>query len=409
MPLQVNIPHRLRKRVVTKMANVPWSLTLHDSLAKRKIVGRYRKQRTRDGAQGINIVVDGQSLLSFCSNDYLGLANHPDLKQAFITAVEQEGVGAGAAHLLTGHSRYHQQLEEELADFMGYERALLFSSGYQANMGIIDGLMVRGAVIIQDKLNHASLLDGGRLSAAKQVRYRHADMSALGLRLEQTKDIQNRLIVSDGVFSMDGNTAPLPELIAITKQHNAGILIDDAHGLGVLGATGRGCIEHFNIKQSDSPMIMGTFGKALGTAGAFIAADSVVIETLIQQARSYVYTTAQPTAIAAATLASLKLVQTESWRREKLQSLIKQFRAGAQELGLNIMPSETAIQPIVIGDDKHAIKIGKMLEEKGILVGVIRPPTVPEGSSRLRITLSANHNEQHIVELLDALEFAYAH
>ncbi len=385
------------------MASVPWSIQLAENLAERKAAGRYRQPRVRLGQQGVNVVVDGKKLLSFCSNDYLGLANHSTLKKAFIEAVEQEGVGAGAAHLLTGHSRYHQQLEEALADFTGQQRVLLFSSGYQANMGVIDGLMGRGDVILQDKLNHASLLDGGRLSTAEQLRYLHADMTALTMRLQQSEQTNNRLIISDGVFSMDGDLAPLPEIMSIAKSHNSAVFIDDAHGFGVLGATGRGSVEHFHIHQTDMPIQMGTFGKAFGTAGAFVAADEVVIETLIQQARTYVYTTAQPPAIAAATLASLKLVQQENWRREKLTSLIKQFRTGAKSLGLQLMPSFTAIQPVLIGDERQAIKIGKALEEKGLLVGVIRPPTVPEGSTRLRITFSANHNEQQVKQLLDAL------
>ncbi|MFW5426792.1 MAG: 8-amino-7-oxononanoate synthase [Methylophagaceae bacterium] len=391
------------------MASLPWSKQLADNLAARKEAGRYRRQRSRLGAQGIEIVVDGQKRLSFCSNDYLGLANHPNLKKAFINAVEQEGVGAGAAHLLTGHSRHHQQLEEQLADFMGQQRALLFSSGYQANMGVIDGLMVRGDAIIQDKLNHASLLDGARLSEADLLRYPHADMSRLHKRLHTAAAAKHKLIVTDGVFSMDGDIAPLPEIIAEATQHQAAVFVDDAHGLGVLGKQGRGTIEHCTINQDDMPIVMGTFGKAFGTAGAFVAADEDVIDTLVQQARTYVYTTAQPAAIAAATLASLKLVQDENWRREKLQTLIAQFRTGAEALGLNLIQSQTAIQPLVIGDDKQAIAIGKALEEKGILVGVIRPPTVPEGSARLRITFSANHTEQQVTQLLDALEFAYAY
>ncbi|MBL1320637.1 MAG: 8-amino-7-oxononanoate synthase [Methylophaga sp.] len=386
------------------MASLPWSKQLAENLAERKAVGRYRQQRTRLGAQGVEVVVDGKPLLSFCSNDYLGLANHPDLKKAFIDAAEQEGVGAGAAHLLTGHSHYHQQLEEELADFMGHEKALLFSSGYQANLGVIDGLMVRGDAIIQDKLNHASLLDGARLSEADLLRYPHADISRLHKRLHTASAAKHKLIVTDGVFSMDGDVAPLAEIIAEAKQHKAAVFVDDAHGLGVLGEQGRGSVSHCNIKQDERPIIMGTFGKAFGTAGAFVAADEEVIDTLIQQAHTYVYTTAQPAAIAAATLASLKLVQDENWRREKLQALIAQFRAGAKGLGLNLMDSSTPIQPVLVRDDKKAIAIGKSLEEKGILVGVIRPPTVPEGSARLRITLSANHSEQQVQQLLDALE-----
>ena len=233
-------------------------------------------------------------------------------------------------------------------------------------------------------------------------------MQALERRL-QHQGLGNTLIATDGVFSMDGDLAPLPEIMALAEQYQAGVLVDDAHGFGVLGEAGEGSVAHWQLPPDAKPIIMGTFGKALGTAGAFVAADEAVIETLIQQARSYVYTTAQPAAIAAATLASLKLVQIESWRREKLQALITQFKQGASQLGLAIMPSITPIQPIIIGDDKRAIKIGKSLEEKGILVGVIRPPTVPEGSARLRITLSANHSEADVIQLLDALEHAICH
>ncbi len=386
------------------MASLPWSQQLSDTLAERQRAGRYRKLRTRSSEQGIHVIIEGEKFLSFCSNDYLGLANHPEIKRAFINAIDEQGVGSGAAHLLTGHSYYHQQLEEALAEFTGQEKALLFSSGYQANMGVIDGLMTRDDVVIQDKLNHASLLDGGRLSAAKQLRYQHADISALEERMAQSQQANHRLIVSDGVFSMDGDLAPLNDLVRLAKIQGAGLFIDDAHAFGVIGERGAGSVEHWDIEQQDRPIVMGTFGKAFGTAGAFVAADEVVIETLIQQARTYVYTTAQPAALAAATLQSLKLVQQESWRRDKLSSLIAQFRQGAQGLGLALLASDTAIQPIVIGDDKKAIEVGKALEQQGLLVGVIRPPTVPEGSTRLRITLSADHCEVDIVELLTALE-----
>ncbi|RKZ99401.1 MAG: 8-amino-7-oxononanoate synthase [Gammaproteobacteria bacterium] len=391
------------------MASLPWSKQLSKNLAERKALGRYRQQRTRLGEQGVNVVVDGEKHLSFCSNDYLGLASHPALKKAFIDAVEQQGVGAGAAHLLTGHSQYHEELEQALADFTGQQRILLFSSGYQANMGVIDGLMTCGDAVIQDKLNHASLLDGSRLSEADLLRYPHANIPLLHKRLHNASTAKHKLIVSDGVFSMDGDLAPLPEIMAQAKQHHAAVLLDDAHGLGVLGEHGRGSVEYWNLAQDELPIVMGTFGKAFGTAGAFVAADEEVIETLIQQARTYVYTTAQPAAIAAATLASLKLVHQESWRREKLKTLITQFRTGAKALGLDLMDSATPIQPVIIGDDQQVITIGKALEEKGLLVGVIRPPTVPEGSARLRITLSSNHTEQHIIRLLDALEFICTH
>ena len=386
------------------MASLPWSKALAATLAERQLSGRYRRLRTRSGEQGVSVIIDGKEMLSFCSNDYLGLAAHPTITKAFINAAETEGVGSGAAHLLSGHSYYHQQLEEALADFMGQQSVLLFSSGYQANLGVIDGLMSRGDVVIQDKLNHASLLDGGRLSTAKSWRYHHADMGSLQRRLRQTEDSDCRLVVTDGVFSMDGDLAPLQPLIQLTQTHQAALMVDDAHAIGVLGKHGRGSVEHWQVKAEHMPIVMGTLGKAFGTAGAFVAADKDVIETLIQQSRTFVYTTAQPAAVAAASLASLILVRTENWRREKLQTLIEQFRKGAAELGLATMNSLTPIQPIMIGDDKKAIVIGQELESRGFLLGVIRTPTVPLGSARLRVTLSTNHTEQNIKQLLEALE-----
>lgn len=390
------------------MSQLPWQAQLQQALKERQAAGLYRRSRLRDGEQGVEVVLDGRKLLSFSSNDYLGLAAHPTLKKAFADALEREGVGSGAAHLLTGHSRYHHQLEEALAEFTGQQRVLLFSTGYMANIGVIDGLLDKTDVVVQDKLNHASLLDGGRLSEAQQLRYPHVDMALLHQRLHTAANSRNKLIVSDGVFSMDGDIAPLTEIMALAEQHKAGVLIDDAHGIGVLGQNGGGVIEHFELTQQ-KPILVGTFGKAFGTAGAFVAADEVVIETLVQQARSFVYTTAQPPAIAAATLASLKLVQQENWRRDKLQQLIKQLRDGAAQLGLPLMLSQTAIQPLLIGDDKKALKLGQDLEQQGILVGIIRPPTVPKNTARLRITLSTSHEAEHINKLLDGLELSYVH
>nr|WP_320165672.1 8-amino-7-oxononanoate synthase [uncultured Methylophaga sp.] len=391
------------------MAKLPWHSELTAALAERKAAGRYRQNRLRVGEQGVHIHLGDKTILSFCSNDYLGLAAHPDIKQAFKKAVDKEGVGSGAAHLLTGHSYYHQALEEKLADFTGQQRVLLFSTGYMANLGVIDGLLNRGDAVIQDKWNHASLLDGGRLTDADQLRYPHADMGLLHKRLHNAATAKHRLIVSDGVFSMDGDIAPLPEIMALSEQHHAAVLIDDAHGFGVIGEGGRGTVSHYKITADKAPIVVGTLGKAIGTGGAFVAADELVIETLIQQARSYVYTTAQPPAIAAATLVSLDLVEKEQWRREKLQQLIQQFRQGAEQLGLELMSSETPIQPVIIGEDKKALDIGAKLEEQGILVGVIRPPTVPKNTARLRITFSAAHTEQDVDRLLSALEQAYAH
>tara|TARA_R100001039_G_C1854872_1_gene118534 strand:- start:153440 stop:154615 length:1176 start_codon:yes stop_codon:yes gene_type:complete len=391
------------------VAKLPWHNELTAALAERKAAGRYRQNRLRVGEQGVHIHLGDKTILSFCSNDYLGLAAHPDIKQAFKEAVDKEGVGSGAAHLLTGHSYYHQALEEKLADFTGQQRVLLFSTGYMANLGVIDGLLTRGDAVIQDKWNHASLLDGGRLTDADQLRYPHADMGLLHKRLHNAATAKHRLIVSDGVFSMDGDIASLPEIMALSEQHHAAVLIDDAHGFGVIGEDGRGTVSHFQITPNKAPIVVGTLGKAIGTGGAFVAADELVIETLIQQARSYVYTTAQPPAIAAATLVSLDLVESEQWRRDKLQQLIQQFRQGAEQLGLKLMSSETPIQPVIIGEDKKALEIGAKLEEQGILVGVIRPPTVPKNTARLRITFSAAHTEQDVNRLLSALEQAYAH
>ncbi|EMR13220.1 8-amino-7-oxononanoate synthase [Methylophaga lonarensis MPL] len=392
-----------------QVAQLPWHKQLQQSLQQRRDAGLYRQTRQRQGEQSVEVVVDGQSFLSFTSNDYLGLASHPDVRAAFIKVASEEGVGSGAAHLLTGHSVHHQHLEEQLAVFCQQEAVLLFSTGYMANIGVIDALTGRNDVVIQDKLNHASLLDGGRLSEARQWRYAHNDMQQLHRRLHQTSDAGQRLIVSDGVFSMDGDLAPLPEIMALAQQHRTAVLIDDAHAIGVLGSQGRGSVEHWQLEPASYPIVVGTFGKAFGTAGAFVAADEVVIETLRQHARSYVYTTAQPAAIAAATSVSLRLLQAESWRREKLQALIEQFRRGAEQLGLPLMDSQTAIQPVLMDNEHQALAVGQSLEQQGILVGVIRPPTVPAGSARLRITFSALHQSEHVDRLLSALEQACAH
>jgi len=391
------------------VASVPWNNELRTALEQRKAEARYRHNRVRTSQQGVNVIIDGKPLVSFCSNDYLGLATHPALKKAFVDAVNEQGVGSGAAHLLTGHSNYHQQLEEDLAEFTGQQRALLFSTGYMANLAVIDGLLQQGDAVIQDKLNHASLLDGGRITEAKQYRFPHANMELLHKRLHNAAEAKHKLIVSDGVFSMDGDIAPLPEIMALASQHKAAVVIDDAHGFGVIGKHGKGTVEYFDVTAEQAPIVVGTFGKALGTSGAFIAADADVIETLVQQARSYIYTTAQPAAIAAASIESLKLVERESWRRDKLASLIAQFRLGAEQLGLQLMPSETPIQPIVIGDEAEVLAAATKLEQQGFLVGAIRPPTVPKGSARLRVTFSAEHDESQVEQLLNALEYSLVH
>lgn len=382
---------------------LPWQADLQAELEARRSAGTLRRLRERQGPQSKNLWLDGKPLLSFISNDYLGLANHPAVKNAF-AAEAARTAGSGAAHLLSGHSRLHQQCQERLADFLGVPRVLLFSTGYMANLGVIDALVGRGDVVIEDKLNHASLLDGARLSDARLMRYNHNDMTSLHQRLHTASDFRRRLIVVDGVFSMDGDLAPLPEIIDLATEHRAGVLVDDAHGFGVIGKQGRGSLAHWQLDNTQMPVYMGTLGKALGTAGAFVAADDIVIDTLIQSARSYVYTTAQPDAIAAATLAALDCLQRDHWRQDKLQSLIQRFRTGAEQLGLQLMGSTTPIQPVVIGDSRKAVRIGQQLEQAGILAGVIRPPTVPKNTARLRVTLSASHTEEDIDLLLNALE-----
>lgn len=363
--------------------------------------GLYRRRRVIDGPQGIMLRVDGKQVVNFCSNDYLGLANHPEVVAGFKQAADRYGVGSGSAHLICGHGSAHQALEEELAAFTGRARALLFSTGYMANLGVISALVGRNDRVLEDRLNHASLLDGGLLSRAQFKRFRHLDSRDLQEQL--LAHTQKTLIVSDGVFSMDGDLADLPALAKLAQQYQAGLLIDDAHGFGVLGHNGGGIVEHFGLTAGDVPILMGTLGKAFGTFGAFVAGSDDLIEILIQKARSYVFTTALPAAVAEATRISLRLLQTETWRRDKLQALVTRFRAGARQQGLQLMDSFTAIQPILVGDSRQAVSVSQALMRQGFWVPAIRPPTVPAGTARLRVTFSAEHNMQHVDALLEAL------
>jgi len=359
-----------------------------------------RRRRVLDGPQGVRPVIDGRPMLAFCSNDYLGLANHPEVVAALRDGAERYGAGSGAAHLISGHGDAHRRLEEELAAFTGRPRALLFSTGYMANLGVISALAGRGDRILADRLNHASLTDGARLSGARLHRYRHAD--AVHMReLAETRGAT--LIATDGVFSMDGDLAPLPALARTARSSGARLVVDDAHGLGIIGARGRGTLAHFGLGLHEVPVLVGTLGKAFGTFGAFVAGDGDLIELLIQRAHSYIYTTALPPAVAHATSAALGLAAREDWRRERLTALIARFRAGAQELGLTLADSTTPIQPLIAGDAQRALAWSRSLEDQGILVTAIRPPTVPAGSARLRVTVSAAHREQDIDQLLDAL------
>ena len=377
------------------------------ALTERRAAKLYRSRRVLESPQTPQVVVDGKQYIAFCSNDYLGLANHPDVVAAFQRAANSFGVGSGASHLVAGHSSEHHALEEELAAFTGRTRALLFSTGFMANMGAITALVGQGDAIFEDRLNHASLLDGGLLSGARFQRFLHNDLINLQSRLDKARlnktDAERKLIVVDGVFSMDGDCAPLPELAALAQKNNAWLMVDDAHGFGCLGKTGGGSVEHFNLTQNEIPILMGTLGKAFGTFGAFIAGSENLIETLIQFSRSYIYTTAMPPAVAAATRVSLRLLQAENWRREHLQILIAHFRTGAQQLGLQLLNSFSPIQPIIIGDEARALAIAEQLAERGLLIIAIRPPTVAPGSSRLRVTFSAEHTLAQVDQLLNAL------
>lgn len=375
---------------------------LTPALDERREAELYRTRRIAETAQQPEMRIDGRNLLAFCSNDYLGLAGHPEVVQAMQQGAADWGAGSGAAHLITGHSAAHHALEEELAEFTGRPRALLFSTGYMANLGLVAALLGRNDRLFEDRLNHASLIDAGLLSRARMQRYPHADTVTLASQLEDASG-GRKLIVTDGVFSMDGDLAPLPELARLAQQHDAWLMVDDAHGLGVLGDEGRGSLDHFGLGLEQAPILMGTLGKGLGAFGAFVAGSEALIETLIQQARSYVYTTAPPPAVAEATRTSLRIARQESWRRERLLQLVSRFRMRVSELGLPLMDSETPIQPVLAGSARQALAWSRQLEEQGILVSAIRPPTVPEGSARLRITFSANHTERHLDRLLAAL------
>ena len=374
---------------------------LEEELSRRRAQDLYRERGVLESPQGAEIRVGGETLLSFCSNDYLGLANHPRVVAAFQEGVARYGAGAGASHLVSGHSRAHHALEEELADFVGARRALLFSTGYMANLGVVGALTGRHSAVFEDRLNHASLIDAARLAHAKVTRFPHADVDRLASLLEHSA--APHLITTDTVFSMDGDIAPLAELNALAARHEARLLADDAHGLGVLGINGRGTFEHLGMALAPPAILMGTLGKALGVFGAFVAGEEALIETLIQRARTYIYTTALPPAVAEAVRTSLKLVREEGWRRERLRALVTRFRDGARNLGLTLTDSPTPIQPLVLGSAPAALAASRQLRTRGILVTAIRPPTVPEGAARLRITFSATHEDSHVDRLLEAL------
>ncbi len=360
---------------------------------------RHRRRLQRHSA--VTVRDDqGKVLTLFSSNDYLGLAHHPAVIAACQEAAACFGVGSGAAHLVCGHTPPHAGLERDLAAFLGRERALVFSTGYMANVGIVSTLASLRHVVYQDRLNHASLLDGSMLGRTRWRRYPHKDTDQLARWLDAGKPA---LVVTDGVFSMDGDQAPLRTLARLCEAHQAWLMVDDAHGIGVCGAAGRGSVEQAGLSAAQVPILMATFGKALGTFGAFVAGDNDLIDYLIQKARPYIYTTALPPAIAAATRRSLQLIDEEPWRRDRLRERIRQLRNGLRQLEIPLIADETPIQPLVIGDNTRTLALSEQLYSRGFLVGAIRPPTVPPGSARLRITLSAAHSRAQVDALVNCL------
>ena len=377
-------------------------------LEARRQGNLYRQRRVVENPQGRELQVSGRRLLNFCSNDYLGLANDPRVCEAFKQGVDDWGVGSGASHLICGHTQAHHALEEALADFVGRPRALLFSTGYAANMGAINSLVGVGDFVFQDRLNHASLLDGGWISRATVEWFEHGDTGDLARQLQKVASVEGgKLVVSDGTFSMDGDACAVEPLIQVARQHSAWLMIDDAHGLGVHGEKGCGLVDPRRYSTADVPVLVGTLGKAFGTAGAFVAGEASLIELLIHKARNYVFSTALPSAVAVATLRSLAIAVDEEWRRDLLRAHVQRFRAGLENIGLAPGSSLSPIQPLVVGTPERAVQFSAALEQRGILISAIRPPTVPDGTSRLRITLTAAHTPADVDRLLDALSEAH--
>jgi 8-amino-7-oxononanoate synthase len=370
------------------------------SLEEKKQANLWRTRLQLDERQHATWLTNDHYYLSFINNDYLGLATHPAVISALHEGAAQYGAGSSASPLLGGYHKPHQQLEQALADFTGFERALLFSSGYLANLAVITTLIHKKDIIFEHRLNHASLIDAARFSGASIKRFTHLEQ--LQQQLSQTT-IEKKWIVTDAVFSMDGTIAPLPELIALAKNYEAKIIIDDAHGIGVLGKQGRGTLEHHQQKSDDITMLMASFGKGFGGQGAFVAGNDLLIEYLLQFARGYIYSTALSPALAEANRVSLNLIKHESWRRQHLQNLINTFSSHANQLGLEFAKSATPIQILILRDTTKTLKIAEALKQKGMLVGAIRPPTVAPNSARLRINLSVHHNEQDVLHLLNTL------
>lgn len=372
-------------------------------LAQWQAQGLLRQRRTVQSPCSVAPQVQGQRLLAFASNDYLGLANHPAIAAALAEGAQRWGAGSGASHVVSGHLQPVAELEEALAAFVGRAQALFFSSGYLANLAVLPALLERGDVVFHDKLNHASLIDAVRLGRAQDWRYPHGDMATLERLLQQHRG-RRAMIVSDAVFSMDGDVAPLRQLYALACAHDAWLVLDDAHGLGVLGPGGAGSLAQAGLPPDPRIVHIGTLGKAAGVAGAFVAGDARVLQWLVQRARPYIFTTASPPALACALLAALPLVQAGDALRAQLQARIAQLRAGLAGSPWRLLPSDTAIQPLLLGSNEAALAASQALQAQGLWVPAIRPPTVPVGSARLRISLSAAHSADDVARLLQALQ-----
>ena len=382
-----------------------WLPELERALRTRRQGDEFRQRRVLGSAQGPRVLLDNREFLNFSSNDYLGFAHEPEVLEQVRQAVADYGAGSGASHLVAGHQLPHQQLEQRLAELTGRDRALVFSTGYAANLGVLTTLLGKGDVVFQDRLNHASLLDGALYSGARLVRYRHNDLSHLQQLLDRHAG-RRRLLAVDSVFSMDGDVAPLAALAETCAANDVVLMIDDAHGFGVLGEHGLGAAQHFGLGQQQLPVLMATLGKAVGAAGAFVAGSEALIETLVQHCRPYIYSTAMPASSAVAALHAIEMNHAQPERRQRLQQLIRYYRHAAAGLGLPLCESGTAIQPLLVGASEDALRLSEALYNEGILAVAIRPPTVPAGSARLRITLTAKHSERDVDTLLQVLDQA---
>ena len=376
---------------------------ISDELSKIKESGLYRELKVVGNAQDTRIDIEGKTYLSFCSNNYLGLANHPSVVNAVKKAVDEYGWGACASRLVSGNMTLHEALEKEISRFKRKDAAIVFPTGYMANLGVISSLVSGGDLVISDKLNHASIIDGCRLSGADFRVYAHCNMEKLETILKKTSKYNRKLIVTDSVFSMDGDLAPLPDIVRIAKEYNAMVMVDEAHGTGVFGENGRGVVEHFNLDK-EVDVVMGTLSKAIGSLGGYVCGDDDLISYLRNKARPFMYTTALPPAVCAASIASINLIQEDPSLREVLWNNVCCIKERLGSLGIDMISSQSQIIPLLIGDTQKAVDISKLLYERGVLIPAIRPPTVPANSSRLRMTVMSSHTQDDLESLFKVLK-----